>query len=97
LTRLFIDTSGWANLFFHTEPYHSKSSVLIRHMVSTRDFVLTSNYVLAEFSALLMRPLRVPSLVDCSSFVLMKKHGLTEVLTEDRHFEQAGFMRLLGR
>ena len=35
------------------------------------------------------------SLVDCSSFVLMKQRGLVEALTTDHHFEQAGFIRLL--
>jgi predicted nucleic acid-binding protein len=35
------------------------------------------------------------SLVDCSSFVVMKKLRITECFTTDRHFEQAGFVRLL--
>ena len=35
------------------------------------------------------------SLVDCASFVLMTHLGLTEALTTDHHFEQAGFVRLL--
>ena len=30
-------------------------------------------------------------LVDCLSFVVMRESGLTEVLTFDRNFEQAGF------
>lgn len=35
------------------------------------------------------------SLVDCSSFIVMQQHKLTEALTTDHHFEQAGFIRLL--
>ncbi len=35
------------------------------------------------------------SLVDCSSFVVMEKLGITESFTTDHHFEQAGFIRLL--
>jgi uncharacterized protein len=34
-------------------------------------------------------------LTDCSSFVIMRLRGLTEALTYDRHFEQAGFTALL--
>lgn len=34
------------------------------------------------------------SLVDASSFVVMRRFGMTEALTTDRHFEQAGFIRL---
>jgi len=35
------------------------------------------------------------SLVDASSFVLMKQFGITEALTTDHHFTQAGFIKLL--
>jgi uncharacterized protein len=35
------------------------------------------------------------SLTDCTSFVIMREYGLTEALTADHHFEQAGFVALL--
>jgi hypothetical protein len=35
------------------------------------------------------------SLTDGTSFVAMKEEGLTEALTTDHHFEQAGFTALL--
>jgi len=35
------------------------------------------------------------SVTDCISFVVMKQRGLTEALTADHHFEQAGFKALL--
>ena len=35
------------------------------------------------------------SLVDAASIVVMQKRNITEVLTADHHFEQAGFVRLL--
>ena len=35
------------------------------------------------------------SLVDCSSFVIMERLNLTEALTNDHHFEQAGYIRSL--
>lgn len=35
------------------------------------------------------------SLVDCTSFVVMSDQGLTDALTNDEHFEQAGFRALL--
>lgn len=37
------------------------------------------------------------SLTDCISFVVMQQRGVTEALTYDRHFEQAGFQALLRR
>lgn len=41
------------------------------------------------------RPDKNRSLTDCISFVTMRQHGLTDALTGDRHFEQAGFNTLL--
>lgn len=35
------------------------------------------------------------SLTDCMSFVVMQENRLTEVLTTDEHFQQAGFSALL--
>ncbi len=36
-------------------------------------------------------------LTDCFSFVVMQEHNLITAFTSDRHFEQAGFTRLLTR
>ena len=35
------------------------------------------------------------SLVDCSSFIVMRQYSIQEALTTDHHFEQAGFICLL--
>jgi len=35
------------------------------------------------------------SLTDCISFVVMHDHGISEALTADSHFEQAGFVAQL--
>jgi uncharacterized protein len=41
------------------------------------------------------RPDKDWSLTDCASFVLMQQEGITEALTADTHFRQAGFTALL--
>jgi len=41
------------------------------------------------------RPDKEWSLTDCISFVAMQRFGLTEALTGDHHFAQAGFKALL--
>ena len=41
------------------------------------------------------RPDKDWSLTDCISFVVMSEHGLTDALTADHHFEQAGFVAML--
>jgi hypothetical protein len=42
------------------------------------------------------RPDKDWSLTDCISFIVMRQHGLTDALTGDRHFQQAGFKALLA-
>jgi uncharacterized protein len=41
------------------------------------------------------RPDKAWSLTDCISFAVMEQNGITEALTGDHHFEQAGFVALL--
>jgi predicted nucleic acid-binding protein len=44
---------------------------------------------------LLARQDKTYSLCDAVSFILMRKKGIREALTTDKHFEQEGFIRLL--
>ena len=36
-------------------------------------------------------------LTDCISFVVMQREQIQEAFTSDKHFEQAGFIRLLHK
>jgi predicted nucleic acid-binding protein len=49
----------------------------------------------AGFELFARRPDKEWSLVDCTSFVVMKQRRLTDALTADHHFKQAGFKALL--
>ena len=49
----------------------------------------------AAFVLLQSRHDKFWSLCDAVSFVLMQRRDLVEALTNDRHFQQAGFQRLL--
>jgi uncharacterized protein len=51
----------------------------------------TSNYHDTGFELYANRPDKDWSLTDCISFAVMSQRGLTEALTADHHFEQAGF------
>lgn len=137
MNEVFADTSGWANYFVRTEPFHTTAKNLMREWHTNGVRVVTTNYVLLELVALFTSPLRIPrikqikvietikaaswitivhvdrtlddeawqllkkrqdknwSLVDCASFVVLQHRGITESLTTDPHFEQAGFRRSL--
>jgi predicted nucleic acid-binding protein len=42
-----------------------------------------------------IRPDKIWGLTDCISFVVMQQQGLTDAVTADNHFSQAGFRILL--
>jgi len=48
----------------------------------------------AGFDLFITRADKEWSLTDCISFAAMTEHGLTDALTADHHFEQAGFRAL---
>lgn len=137
MSEIFADTSGWANYFVRTEPFHQTAKQLMQRWYKDRTRVITTNYVLLELVALFISPLRIPrqqqiqaietikeaewvdiihidqtlddqawqflkqredkmwSLVDCSSFIVMKQRRMNRGFTTDHHFVQAGFERLL--
>jgi uncharacterized protein len=45
----------------------------------------------AGFNLFAARPDKAWSLTDCISFAVMTERGLSDALTQDHHFEQAGF------
>lgn len=134
---MFVDTSGWASAADRRQRYHAVAGTKLRRARVTGLRVVTTSYVLAELTALMNSPMRLPrsqqikfladlraspwvdivfidpaldavawrlwearpdkewSLVDCASFVVMQRRGLTDALTSDHHFEPAGFVRLL--
>lgn len=49
----------------------------------------------SAFALYASRPDKDWSLVDCASFVVMQERGITDALTQDDHFTQAGFVALL--
>ncbi len=56
---------------------------------------LTKDLYLAGFSLFKQRHDKQWGLVDCVSFIVMQNRGITDALTADSHFQQAGFRALL--
>ncbi|HQZ95354.1 MAG TPA: PIN domain-containing protein [Pyrinomonadaceae bacterium] len=134
---VFVDTSGWASLLDRNEGFHKKADAVYSAIRQSGAKLVTSNYIIAELTAVLMSPLRLPkpriityvhgikssdsveivhvdesldhrswtllteredknwSLIDCSRFVIMQDRDISDALTADHNFEQAGFVQLL--
>jgi len=60
VSRLFVDTSGWASLFIPTESFHSQAAQHFAQAQQQRQILLTTNYVVAELVALLGSRQRAP-------------------------------------
>ena len=78
--------------------WRNESGSMIRELFANSKVTVvpcTQNLLLRGLSLYESRPDQAWSLTDCISFVVMKEHRLTDALTGDRHFEQAGFKVLL--
>jgi len=67
----------------------------IRAHPNTAIVPVSSELVRRGFDLFTKRPDKEWSLTDCISFVVMKEHGITDALTSDGDFVQAGFTALL--
>lgn len=56
---------------------------------------ITEELCARAFALYRSRPDKEWGLIDCTSFVVMEDHKLTDALTADTHFRQAGFRVLL--
>jgi uncharacterized protein len=56
---------------------------------------ITDELYQKAFKLFCNRPDKDWGLIDCVSFVVMRENNLSQALTTDEHFEQAGFIALL--
>ena len=57
--------------------------------------LLTNRLYKLAFNLFKQREHKKWGLVDCISFIVMQDRGITDTLTADTHFQQAGFRALL--
>jgi predicted nucleic acid-binding protein len=78
--------------------FHRAAATLILQLqqdANARIVAQTSAQFEESFQLFRSRPDKQWSHTDCASFLVMQKEGITEALTYDRHFEQAGFVALM--
>ena len=56
---------------------------------------ITDELYQKAFELFCKRPNKDWCLIDCMSFIVMRENDLSQALTTDEHFEQAGFVTLL--
>src|SRR5689334_2842239 len=59
MASLFVDTSGWAAYFVASEAFHLAAKQVVMQGLASRRRFITTNYVLAELTAVLTSPIRV--------------------------------------
>ena len=75
-----------------------KGNFLLAHLMTETAYEvveITSEVLSAATRLYAERPDKEWGLTDCVSFVIMHQRGLTQALTADEHFAQAGFQALL--
>jgi predicted nucleic acid-binding protein len=100
--RLILTTeevlTEYLNYFAAWGPEFRRTATTNLHSMRASRTVRIVSQSMASFQAGLMlyqsRPDKGYSLVDCISMQTMREEGLTEILTNDRHFEQEGFRAL---
>jgi predicted nucleic acid-binding protein len=95
-------TTAWsltevADALATTPDRHLAAKILADLNQEPRDIVVPASPDLFDrgWRLYLARPDKKWSLTDCISFVVMQERNVTEALTADHHFEQAGFISLL--
>lgn len=67
----------------------------LRNDPSLEVIQLSSHLVEDALALYRQRPDKEWGLTDCVSFVVMRERGITDALTADEHFQQAGFRALM--
>ena len=88
---LFVDTSGWANYLIKTEPFYAEATKLLQQCFHNKVELVTSNYVMAELSALLYSPLRVTKSQQIMIFDVIKTASWVKVIHIDQATEQRAY------
>lgn len=97
-----IVTTQWVLVEVADAFCHPRNRGLFSELISYTDMdnrieIVPANPPLFDRGAQLYldRPDKAWSLTDCISFVVMQDRSITEALTGDHHFSQAGFVTLL--
>lgn len=97
MNEIFADTSGWANYFVRTEPFHQEAKQLMQKWYKDRTRVITTNYVLLELVALFISPLRITRQQQIQAIETIKAVEWIEILHIDQTLDDQAWQFLKTR
>jgi predicted nucleic acid-binding protein len=97
--EIFADTFCWIALTVPTAPEYVRreAGATIQDILQDANIRIlpqSRKPFLDGVALYIARPDKGYSLIDCISMLTMRREGLTEALTNHRHFEQEGFRAL---
>jgi len=97
MNEIFADTSGWANYFVRTEPFHQEAKQLMQKWYKDRTRVITTNYVLSELVALFISPLRITRQQQIQAIETIKAVEWIEIIHINQTLDDQAWQFLMRR
>ena len=97
MNEIFADTSGWANYFVRTEPFHQEAKQLMQKWYKDRTLVITTNYVLSELVALFISPLKITRQQQIQAIETIKAVAWIEIVHIDQTLDDQAWQFLKTR
>ncbi len=88
---MFVDTSGWASVLDRRQARHEAASAILKAAHGEGRIVVTTGFVLAELTALLTSPLRVPRPRQIAFLRDIRAASWVEVVPIDADLEAASW------
>jgi len=97
MSEIFAVTSGWANYFVRTEPFHQAAKQLMQQWHKDQTRIITTNYVLSELVALFISPLRIPRSQQIQAIDTIKSVDWIEIIHIDQKLNDQAWRFLKER
>jgi predicted nucleic acid-binding protein len=88
---LFADTSGWAHFLDRKQTANARAVERVREVCDSGGRLVTTNYVLAELTALLISPIRLPRTTQIGFLKDLRTANWVEVVHIDPALDAAAW------
>jgi len=96
-SKVLVDTSGWVHYFVPTEPFFETTNAFIHEFRSTGVELITTNYILAELTALLQQPLRLSKRRQARYLTSLRKASWVRIIHIDEYYDRLAWNLFFNR